>query len=175
MSYPRWRFSRRPAPDPRPSRVTSAVPRSVPARPEAEPSRTSGCNSRLWIRICHEKQLVTNSVLLWGPLIPLFWTSDDISSRFQNQSGQPYSHLAEVYIPWVWLDCMHWVNLLFWVKISYFWSGFFLGNFLLFLGNFQLILGIKQKIDYFWACFYHRPALVFKSLHFAWNTLYFML
>ena len=25
-----------------------------------------------------------------GPLIPLFWTSGDVSSGFQSQSGQPY-------------------------------------------------------------------------------------
>ena len=30
-----------------------------------------------------------------GPLIPLFWTSGDISSGFQSQSGQPYLHLAK--------------------------------------------------------------------------------
>ena len=29
-----------------------------------------------------------------GPLMPLFWTSGDVSSGFQSQSGQPYSHLA---------------------------------------------------------------------------------
>ena len=33
-----------------------------------------------------------------GPLIPLFWTSGDVSSGFQSQSGQPYSHLAEAYV-----------------------------------------------------------------------------
>ena len=33
-----------------------------------------------------------------GPLIPLFWSSGDISSRFPSQSGQPYSHLAEAYV-----------------------------------------------------------------------------
>ena len=33
-----------------------------------------------------------------GPLIPLFRTSGDVSSGFQSQSGQPYSHLAEVYV-----------------------------------------------------------------------------
>ena len=26
-----------------------------------------------------------------GPLIPLFWTSGNIPSGFQSQSGQPYS------------------------------------------------------------------------------------
>ena len=41
--------------------------------------------------------------LFVGPLIWLFWTSGDVSSEFQSQSGQPYSHLAEAYvlhIPW---------------------------------------------------------------------------
>ena len=32
-----------------------------------------------------------------GPLIPLFWTSGDVSG-FQSQSGQPYSHLEEAYV-----------------------------------------------------------------------------
>ena len=27
-----------------------------------------------------------------GPLVPLFWTSSDVSSGFQSQSGLPYSH-----------------------------------------------------------------------------------
>ena len=31
-----------------------------------------------------------------GPLIPLFWTSGDISSGFQSQSGQPYSSLQRL-------------------------------------------------------------------------------
>ena len=31
-------------------------------------------------------------------LIPLFWTSGDVSSGFQSQSGQPYSCLAEVHM-----------------------------------------------------------------------------
>ena len=33
-----------------------------------------------------------------GLLIPLFWISGDVSYGFQNQSGQPYSHLSETYI-----------------------------------------------------------------------------
>ena len=33
-----------------------------------------------------------------GPLIPLFWISGDVSSGFQSQTGQPYSHLAEAYV-----------------------------------------------------------------------------
>ena len=36
-------------------------------------------------------------VLSMRPLIPLFWTSGDVSSGFQSQSRQPYSHLAEAY------------------------------------------------------------------------------
>ena len=36
--------------------------------------------------------------VFWGPLILLFWTSGDVCSGFQNQSGQPYSHLAEAYV-----------------------------------------------------------------------------
>ena len=38
-----------------------------------------------------------------GPLIPLFWTSGDVSSGFQSQSKQHYSHLVEAYVlhvPW---------------------------------------------------------------------------
>ena len=35
------------------------------------------------------------------PLIPLFWTPGDVSSGFQSQSGQPYSHLAEEYVMYV--------------------------------------------------------------------------
>ena len=31
-------------------------------------------------------------VLFLGPRIPLFWTSGDVSSGFQGQSGKPYSH-----------------------------------------------------------------------------------
>ena len=38
-----------------------------------------------------------------GATDTLFWTSGDVSSGFQSQSGQPYSHLIEayvIYIPW---------------------------------------------------------------------------
>ena len=35
--------------------------------------------------------------MIWGALIPLFWTSGEVSSGFQSQNGQPYSHLAEAY------------------------------------------------------------------------------
>ena len=37
-------------------------------------------------------------VLFVGPLIPLFWTSGDVFSGFQSQSGQPYLHLMEAYM-----------------------------------------------------------------------------
>ena len=39
-------------------------------------------------------------VLFVGPLIPLFWTSGDVSSGFQSQSGQPFSHFT-----WQWNMC----------------------------------------------------------------------
>ena len=35
---------------------------------------------------------------LWGHWYPLFWTSGDISSGLQSQSGQPYLSLVEVYM-----------------------------------------------------------------------------
>ena len=33
-----------------------------------------------------------------GPLLSMFHTSGDVSSGFQSQSGQPYSHLTEAYV-----------------------------------------------------------------------------
>ena len=33
-----------------------------------------------------------------GPLISLLWASGDVSSGFQSQSEQHYSHLVEVYV-----------------------------------------------------------------------------
>ena len=44
-----------------------------------------------------KKNLVDTCPIL-GPLIPLFWTSGDVSSGFQSQGGQPYSHLAVAYV-----------------------------------------------------------------------------
>ena len=44
------------------------------------------------------KKIVEGHVLCVGPLIPPFWTSGDISSGFQSQSGQSYSHLVEAYV-----------------------------------------------------------------------------
>ena len=38
-----------------------------------------------------------------GPLIPLLWTSGDVSSGFQSQGGQPYLCFVEaymLYVPW---------------------------------------------------------------------------
>ena len=40
-------------------------------------------------------------VLFVGPLIPMFWTSGDVSSGFQSQSGQPYLYLAEAYMMYI--------------------------------------------------------------------------
>ena len=37
-------------------------------------------------------------VLFMRPLIPLIWTSGNVSSGFQSQSGQPYLHLTEAYM-----------------------------------------------------------------------------
>ena len=39
-----------------------------------------------------------------GPLIPLFWTSDNVSYGFQSQSGQPYLHLVETYMMYILWD-----------------------------------------------------------------------
>ena len=33
-----------------------------------------------------------------GPLIPIFWTSGDISFGVQSQGEQPYFHLAVAYV-----------------------------------------------------------------------------
>ena len=44
------------------------------------------------------KQFLEDINPFCGPLILLFWTSSDVSSMFQSQSGQPYSHFAEAYI-----------------------------------------------------------------------------
>ena len=48
-----------------------------------------------------------------GKLIPLFWTSGDVSSGFQSQSGQPYLHLVGVYNIHHPLDGQHRSQLLF--------------------------------------------------------------
>ena len=59
------------------------------------------------------------------PLVPLFWTSGDIFSGFQSQSGFCLIHIAEVnvmYIPWDPLLVIHIVNLLT-VSIVGYWLG----------------------------------------------------
>ena len=56
-----------------------------------------------WWSNQHYSSFLNNFLLFVGSLIPLFWTSGDISSGFQSQSEQPYLHLAEAYIlhiPW---------------------------------------------------------------------------
>ena len=35
------------------------------------------------------------TALFVGPLVPLFWTSDDICSGFQSQNGHPYSSFVQ--------------------------------------------------------------------------------
>ena len=41
--------------------------------------------------IFFKKKTLRTQVFLVGPLIRQFWTSGDVSSGFQTQSGQPYS------------------------------------------------------------------------------------
>ena len=36
-----------------------------------------------------------------GPLIPMFWTSGDVSTGFQSQSRQPYLHLVKAYMCYI--------------------------------------------------------------------------
>ena len=38
---------------------------------------------------------------IMGSLIPLFWTSGDVSSGFQGQSRQPYLHKVEAYMMYI--------------------------------------------------------------------------
>ena len=51
-----------------------------------------------------------------GPLIPLFWTSGDVSYGFQNQSGQPYSCSVETYVL-----CISWDSALVWHLRTSWW------------------------------------------------------
>ena len=47
---------------------------------------------------------LVDTCLFVGPLIPLFWTSSNVSSGSQSQSWQSYSHLVKVYVmcvPWI--------------------------------------------------------------------------
>ena len=50
-----------------------------------------------------------------GPLVPLFWISGDVSSRFQSQSGYSLIHITEaniMYIPWDQPVMLHVANIL---------------------------------------------------------------
>ena len=54
------------------------------------------------------------------------------------------------------------VGLSDWANFGFFWVNFSKISADVFLGNILFFLGKKtQKIDYFWAYFHHRPALVF--------------
>ena len=46
-----------------------------------------------FLMISFFKNFLENISPFVGPLIPLFWTSGDVSSGFQSQNGQPYLHL----------------------------------------------------------------------------------
>ena len=47
------------------------------------------------------KKILADTCPFLGPLISMLRTTGDISSRFQSQSGQPYSLLAEAYMIYV--------------------------------------------------------------------------
>ena len=56
---------------------------------------------------------------LYGYIILLFWTSTNVSSEFQSQSGgQPYSLLAEAYV----LQYLSYIDLESYIKC--FWFSF---------------------------------------------------
>ena len=47
------------------------------------------------------KKILLDMCPFMGPLIPLFWTTGDLSSGFQLQSGQSYLRLAEAYVMYI--------------------------------------------------------------------------
>ena len=59
------------------------------------------------MKVCHTfvflKKFLEDISPFVGPQITLFWTSGDVSSGLQSQSGQPYSCLAEVYVLYIFL------------------------------------------------------------------------
>ena len=57
-------------------------------------------------------------VEIFGPLIPLFWTSGDVSSGFQSHRGQPHSCLA--YVPYVLY--VLWDSPLVWHLLTSWWQ-----------------------------------------------------
>ena len=76
---------------------------------------------------------------LWGHWYPCFWTSDDVSSGFQSQSGQPYLHLVEAYI-------LHilWDSPLVWHLLTSWQPAWQLSQSLPYTWN-QALVGIKQE------------------------------
>ena len=50
-------------------------------------------------------KIFVRHISIFGPLIPLFPTSGDVSSGFQSQSGQHSSNFAETYVIYVHLWC----------------------------------------------------------------------
>ena len=43
----------------------------------------------------------TSACPILGPLVPLFWISGDISSRFQGQNGFCLIHIVEVNVMYI--------------------------------------------------------------------------
>ena len=63
------------------------------------------CKSRSSIRLwTHDQEVVSLNhrniffQKILEDMSPFCWTSGDVYSGFQNQNGQPYSHLAEAYM-----------------------------------------------------------------------------
>ena len=64
-----------------------------------EPEREWLCSCWCWLDILgFFLNFCWTHVHFFGPLIPLFRTSGNVSSGFQSQSGQPYSSMAEAYV-----------------------------------------------------------------------------
>ena len=68
---------------------------------------------RIFCYICTQVEGIDFLKKNWGSLVSLFRPSGDISSGFQNQSGRPYSQLAEAYVIYtfpvihLWCLCQH--------------------------------------------------------------------
>ena len=48
-----------------------------------------------FVQLFSFKKILVDTCPFMGPLIPLFWTSGDVSCGFQSQSWKPYLYLAE--------------------------------------------------------------------------------
>ena len=62
------------------------------------------CQTRQWpigFKSLAQKFFLEDISPFVGTLILLFWTSGDVFSGFQSQSGQPYLHLAEAYMIYI--------------------------------------------------------------------------